>query len=365
MKTHVGYNKEDACLVKGVGILMMLFHHLYLNTSRFKGISISFAPFDVASIVNVANMLKICVGVFAFVSGYGLFLAYKKDVKMKQESIRWFKKRTIQLILSFFFCYIICYIVSFCIDARPLAKYYGEGVVRGVIQNIIDSLGLAKLFSTPTMNGGWWYISAAILYMTVLPFIFLSSEKIGYFPIIVMMLFIPRLIGTGYPGDTNPFSFILSFVIGMIAADYHFFERFDKMIQKSSCSAFLIWGGMFVMLCVHFFFTKNKLRKELWDLEFTLMTFAWVVFINYGLGSIKWIRKPLIFLGNHSLTIWLTHGFIRGHYAHDFIYGFKHFFVIFFVLLGCSAFVAIILDSLKSVFKYDKLSDLVIRKVVR
>ncbi len=71
--------KEDAAALKGVAILMMMLHHCFRETSLYEGFTISFVPFAEAAVVRFSLFLKICVSLFAFISGYGLFLNYRKN----------------------------------------------------------------------------------------------------------------------------------------------------------------------------------------------------------------------------------------------------------------------------------------------
>ena len=76
----MGLTKNDSLRLKGVAMLMMLFHHLYCDVSRFDGYVIDFAPFGQDAVVGVAFFFKLCVSIFAFVSGYGLLMSYASAV---------------------------------------------------------------------------------------------------------------------------------------------------------------------------------------------------------------------------------------------------------------------------------------------
>ena len=67
-----GLSRDDSLAVKGIAVLMLLFHHLYCSTGRFDGYAVSFFPFSEESIVELALLFKNCVSIFAFISSYGL-----------------------------------------------------------------------------------------------------------------------------------------------------------------------------------------------------------------------------------------------------------------------------------------------------
>ena len=64
--------KRQSAVLQGVAIWMMLYHHLYSEAAEYE----SLFPFLQADAVRrIAWFCKICVGIFAFVSGYGMYSA--------------------------------------------------------------------------------------------------------------------------------------------------------------------------------------------------------------------------------------------------------------------------------------------------
>lgn len=53
--------KQDTIAIKGIAILLMLWHHLFLSTVEYGVCANSFS-----------SIAKLCVALFLFVSGYGL-----------------------------------------------------------------------------------------------------------------------------------------------------------------------------------------------------------------------------------------------------------------------------------------------------
>ena len=62
--------------MKGIAIVIMLFHHMYLSQDRFEGLNVVFTPFSADRIMYLCRTFKICVPIYAFISGYGLYLSY-------------------------------------------------------------------------------------------------------------------------------------------------------------------------------------------------------------------------------------------------------------------------------------------------
>ena len=57
------------------------------------------------------------------------------------------------------------------------------------------------------------------------------------------------------------------------------------------------------------------------------------------------------------MNIFLIHTFIRATYFRAFIYGFQYAPLIVIVLLGISLAVAVVVEQLKKIFRYEKLCD--------
>lgn len=68
-------------------------------------------------------------------------------------------------------------------------------------------------------------------------------------------------------------------------------------------------------------------------------------------------------LGKHSGNIFLIHNQIYSYYFQSFIYSFRHWTVILFVLLTVSFLVSILMEILKKVLRYDKYMGILGRKI--
>ena len=71
--------REESSAIKGVAILLMIFHHCFRTEKKFAAYSPIFTAFFTESrVISLAKWAKICVPLFAFVSGYGLLYGYRK-----------------------------------------------------------------------------------------------------------------------------------------------------------------------------------------------------------------------------------------------------------------------------------------------
>ena len=77
-----GITKEQSKMIQGLAIIMMLYHHLFATPEIF-GIEY-FSLLNIGGInieQKMAWFFKICVGIFAFMVGYGYAYSKNKDLK--------------------------------------------------------------------------------------------------------------------------------------------------------------------------------------------------------------------------------------------------------------------------------------------
>lgn len=88
-----------------------------------------------------------------------------------------------------------------------------------------------------------------------------------------------------------------------------------------------------------------------------------ICYCNVYLIHIRGIRQILCLLGKYSMTMFLTHTFIRKVWLADFTYHWKYAGLIWLSLVVTSLLLAVILDWLKEVTRYQKACDRNIEKI--
>lgn len=359
-----GLSRDDSLAVKGIAVLMLLFHHLYCSTGRFDGYAVSFFPFSEESIVELALLFKNCVSIFAFISGYGLLKSIAAVPPGRRAVFAWNAARLIRLLSGFWFAYAAAFLVTLCLSGLPLETYFGGSRVAGFFYMLNDFFGLAGLFETPTMNSTWWYMSAAVVYVLLVPLIYPVVRKVGYLPVLLAAAALPRLLNSGYPGGKDPYSFLLPFLFGMLFADYDLFGRIERRFPADSPRRyllhFLLWGSLIVL---SYFVSRDYGHAEAWELNLGVLPLAYLCFFRFCLIRLPGLRQALLFLGRHSMTVFLTHTFIQFTYLQDVVYASGHFVLNFLVLSALSLSLALLLDGLRSLCRYDRLTEALIRRI--
>ncbi len=104
-------SKDQSYSIKGIAILLLIFHHLFYKVERFQ-------PYGIRCLISfeklsmIAYESRVCVWLFAFVSAYGIAKTLKQGASSKAIN-KLFVYRWISLLSSFWFVYPIVYFVSY------------------------------------------------------------------------------------------------------------------------------------------------------------------------------------------------------------------------------------------------------------
>ncbi len=89
-----GFTKQDSVVLKGIAcILLMCIHSFGGTVARFEGYTIDYFPFSQDFFFDFCSFCKISVSIFAFISGYGLYLSAKKQCLDSKSTNVWLTNR--------------------------------------------------------------------------------------------------------------------------------------------------------------------------------------------------------------------------------------------------------------------------------
>ena len=368
------FTKEHTMQMKGIAIIILLFHHCFLNAQRWATVPyeklattkgwgyypISFAPFSSHTIQYLASFSKICVAMFVFMTGYGMWVSYESQ-KKKTTMSNYIKKRMVTLMTGFLIIFVVTEILA--IPTGRFIEVYGHDF-RSVVYMIIDALGLAKLLGTPLFCLTWWYMSLAIVLIMIFPFVHSIMEKYQWV-VVVASIIVPRACGFGQ--STDLFRYLLAYTLGMYFAQHDLLARIkEKFMEQNVAGKLLSLIVSLIGLAVII-----KCRQNAWIgwkyLDFWDGFAAMYVIVNsyiYILNG-KWIVKGLGFLGKHSMNVFLIHSFYRDVFFHEFTYSFYYAWLDYIVLMAISLVTSIVLEWFKKLIRYEKFIDWVKRLVTK
>ena len=368
------FTKEHTMQMKGIAIIILLFHHCFLNAQRWATVPyeklattkgwgyypISFAPFSSHTIQYLASFSKICVAMFVFMTGYGMWVYYESQ-KKKTTMSNYIKKRMVTLMTGFLIIFVVTEILA--IPTGRFIEVYGHDF-RSVVYMIIDALGLAKLLGTPLFCLTWWYMSLAIVLIMIFPFVHSIMEKYQWV-VVVASIIVPRACGFGQ--STDLFRYLLAYTLGMYFAQHDLLARIkEKFMEQNVAGKLLSLIVSLIGLAVIIKCRQNAWigwkYLDFWD-GFAAMYMIVLSYI-YILNG-KWIVKGLGFLGKHSMNIFLIHSFYRDVFFHKFTYSFYYAWLDYIVLMAISLVTSIVLEWFKKLIRYEKFIDWVKRLVTK
>lgn len=342
------FDKRQTNLGKGIAVLLLLFHHLFFNNPDQYNSYVSLIWIgNVPLVCKIADLCKVCVYIFLLLSGYGLYKSYQIKNNSGGELKRGFLPLTVnritKLLLPFMFIFILFVPIGFFFGRNPLHIYQGS-----FLNFILDFLGIAQVFATPTMNETWWYMSVILAFYLLFPLLYKWILKKHIFVWIMLFCSAALLL---VPFYKILFLYYLKiyffpFCFGICMAEFDLFERFRQKLQgkgKMVCISLLL-----VFLTGVLTYFKAVIFASFF--AFAILLFSYSVFTKNGV-----LGRFLGFAGKHSGNIFMFHTFIYSYYFHDFIYWFQYPVLIFAVLFIVCMLISILLERIKNWIGFHKL----------
>ena len=347
---NTAFSKQDTLAMKGIAIILMLFHHTFNGAAMYKGYEMSFWPMTQSSVHLLAWFGKECVSVFAFLSAYGLTVSLRKSKKPLKQ---WLTERYFALFKGYWFVYLLSLPVTALLDQR-YKTYTARGEhLSGFFYALLDFLGVGNIFGTPSLNGAWWYMSLALMILFIVPATLAMFDRVGWVFTILLGVLIPRILNNTFPGNNAVMSYLLIVLCGACFADYQVFEKLSlKGRPLWLQTAGTVLSTALLALAIR---TYQKMNVESsWELNYGVIAVILIVWCFETLLRIPKFREVLIFLGRHSMNIFLTHIFLRSFYAVKFIYSLGNCFLTVGMLLLLSLLLSLVIEGVKQLIGFDR-----------
>ncbi len=335
---------DDSLLVKGLAICLMLMHHLFDNTNYGD------------TVYCLAYNGKVCVSLFIFLSAYGLAVPFEKEMSAGfkiRTILTFYFKRYLKLYLNFWSVFIITVPIGIYCFGRTLTDAYGEGnAVSGLI---LDFFGLASYRS---YNITWWFYQAIIFLYLAFPFLYYAIRKV---PFIITAIVLGGLSFFDIPLDnywTDVTLYYRIFSVGIIIAIYR--NVISQFLNRLHYAAVALIAAGIIGYIVELRYYMDFIATVKADIVTSLSIIILAIIV---LREIKYLNQVLMFLGKHSMNIFMTHTFLYLYFFHDYIYCSDNFAVIFSVLLASSLSISILLEFVKTKLGLYRLIDKAIARV--
>ncbi len=357
------FTRNNTQAVKGIAILFLLSYHLFSRDFRFRGFDVRFWPIPKESAMYGIFQMQFCVGLFIFLTAYGLTLSLKKQFKdyefTNQDAVLFALKRYLGLFFTFLIPFVFCQILT---KALGISRY-GEGRLEKLGSFVLDMFGVSNIFGVQMLIDTWWYMSLAVLVTVFMPVCVRIYKRYGWL-FVVMVLFAGSFF---LERNVNLTKWLLTVPVAVCFADRQVLERMKawQVVDNywvSKLIKFVVFTPILLILC---YVRTSPWGRE--NLEFAMngvVSVAFICWCHEFILEIPVLKQVLEWIGRHSGDIFYVHNFIRGVWLRELTYSLGDAWVIFFFLLGSSLAISIGLDIIRKVFHYPQITKKVTEKVI-
>ena len=229
-------SKSEAAMLQAVAVMLMVWHHLFGFPDRIAEPHVLLLNFFIPIETFVADFGRICIVVFAFVSGYGL----RKKISNSGKHAGILKSYQLvgAQLLKFFSRYWAVFFVF--VPLGFLLKVYPVDVNR-FLKGV---LGIGSGY-----NGEWWYVNSYVRFLLLFPIMtFLTDIILKRVPVLMHILMAVAVISLLIAPKTLPyydfFTVLICFAEGMYFIESNIFETTYRPFQKKPWLRLIVWGGV-------------------------------------------------------------------------------------------------------------------------
>ena len=342
------FTKEHSLAAKGLAILLMLTYHLFENEALVTSMNVIYSPFPLRTFLMFTGFGNICVSVFVFLTAVGIArgLTEQNEMPPMSTACKQAGRRFVIMMANFAVLYLSVNLLwGHLFDYDSL---YGLNK-QGILYFVTDGLGFSMLLDTPALNETWWYMEIAYILVLTVPFLTYLVKKLGNITLL-LGCFLPFTVVL--QPDAARYLFVA--VFGVCAACGHWLDR----LMNQKLNPLLQWliGIAGFILCVTIRQNYVVYETYVWLVDAPIAFF--LVYLGAVLiGSVPVLGRIMMFIGKHSMNIFLIHSFFYMILWRDFIYQFKYAGITLLLLLACSLLYSVVLELLKKITRLQKALD--------
>jgi len=331
MKAGSFVSKEEAKLLQGIAVSLMVFHHLFDFPDRIHVPYVSLLNFSFLGLeALIASFGRICVAVFAFSSGYGL---RKNAGDLNQYSLLSGYKSMLCRLWTFAQRFWIVFVF-----------FIGFGLFLGRYQWHPTTL-LKNLFGLSFQyNAEWWYIAEYIRFLLLFPLLMSFLKLLQRFrcaKVIQTILFAFVMVASVLVSEEFRQPYIVCFLGGIFFASIPVFEWLDKKLSAYS----VLYRILCLCVLSGVFLCRAVFLGPLFDCFYVpLFVFGFVGLLKSAFLS-QIFGYLLKYPGEYSTYIWLTHTFFAYYLFQKFTFFPRYSLLIFLWCMFLSTTIGWILES--------------------
>lgn len=345
MKSKLIFGKNETAIIKGVAILLMLIHHLFMNTEGINYYSQDFFN-------HLSSIGKICVSIFSFITGYGIYISYEKNSNLNA------KKRITKLYIRYWIILLLIFL--------PMQILAGNFTL--TLGTISDYFLNLTGFKT-SLNPNAWFLRNWIVFIIIAPLFFKLINKISNIAIeSILFIILPAVISLIWSNHfLDALSGILYYIVneilfsilvylpfftmGSIIAKHRLFNKLFVWLDKKSNGVILIILSI-AFLVLMYLVPINQFYIYGIYYSYLVVTpiFIITLVILANKLNVKVVNKLLSFFGKHSNNMWLIHGAFYVGIFQPLLYSVKYPLFIFFFLIAISLISSIFTEKIIDLF---------------
>ena len=307
---------DDTRIMKAIAICCMLMHHLWSFPARVadKPLENFFTIFGMPSTLYLGFFGKICVPMFFFFGGYGV---YKRTLGKKYDVVSRLKK----LYFAYWKVFVIFIPIGFIFFSNQ-ANYCGEPFLCNRFAKFATKELISNFLGfTSTYCREWWFLISYAFALVCFPFVRAIIDRFSTWANIFIAIVVTILITNIFPGISK------SPNLGVLGTNFLYIKFFCQIAPYAAC----FWMGAVV--------ARNGLLDRLNDSMkangllnpiVDILTWVFIVFLRQSeigdkfdifyipvltvtgldlIRRIKFVRSGFVHLGKQSTNMWLIHPF--------------------------------------------------------
>lgn len=307
---------DDTRIMKAIAICCMLMHHLWSFPARVadKPLENFFTIFGMPSTLYLGFFGKICVPMFFFFGGYGV---YKRTLGKKYDVVSRLKK----LYFAYWKVFVIFIPIGFIFFSNQ-ANYCGEPFLCNRFAKFATKELISNFLGfTSTYCREWWFLISYAFALVCFPFVRAIIDRFSTWANIFIAIVVTILITNIFPGISK------NTTLGVLATNHLYLKFFCQIAPYAAC----FWMGAVV--------ARNGLLDRLNDSMkangllnpiVDILTWVFIVFLRQSeigdkfdifyipvltvtgldlIRRIKFVRSGFVHLGKQSTNMWLIHPF--------------------------------------------------------
>lgn len=310
------FSREDTKAIKGVAVTLMLMHHLWGFPKRILGGELTYfvTVFGQSSISYLGTFGKLCVSLFFFLGGYGMYKLYQQkrlDITLHIQ----------KLYISYWKVFLIFVPIAFLFFSNQPIYCESEEICTRFSDFSFQALFSNFLGFSDTFNSEWWFFRSYIVAILTFPMVRKVIDRFSFSFNIFLIIVLTIGVSTVFPalGKLE--------VLGPLKDNY----LYRTIFCQSAPYIAAFWSGALMSkdnalealtrsLAAHHMLSPLHNLFFLGAIVFARTTAAgsqldflyaplFIVCCTNLLHLIRPIRTIFLFLGKQSTNMWLIHSF--------------------------------------------------------